>query len=261
MSAAAEERAGRSGVGVDGCRAGWCVVHVVAGDAQPLRFALERADLVEDVARVADHPTPDGVCVAIDIPIGLPAGDATRECDRLAREALGPRRASVFAAPPREVLEFDDYRAANARAKEIGGRGLSVQSFNLVPKIRAVDAWLADDAAARTRVFECHPELCFARFSGLPLVDAKRTPLGRATRLNVLEDLCPGASAALDQLLSRHRRVDLAVDDALDACVLAITAALPPAALESLPVVPPSDARGLPMRIVAPRADWWEERG
>lgn len=195
---------------------------------------------------------PPACELAVDMPIGFAAGAATRACDDLARRALGPRRASVFAPPVRAVLDASDHGEANARSKALTGRGLSIQAFHLMPRIREVDRWLRGDAAPVNRVFECHPELAFARFAGAPMTHPKRTLSGRRERLDLLESRAPGTSEVVDALLASTRRSDVAADDAIDACVLALVAALPPAQRENVPSEVPTDGVGLPMRIVVP---------
>src|SRR6266700_814257 len=81
--------------GVDGCRAGWLVVH--GG----------RAAVCTDFAEVLTA-LPDDAVVAVDMPIGLvdehePGG---RAVDRAARARLGAKRSSVFSPPPRCALEI-----------------------------------------------------------------------------------------------------------------------------------------------------------
>lgn len=174
-------------VGVDGCRAGW-----VASDGAQAEVFASFAALMDAHA---------GATVAIDIPIGLLAegtrGD--RACDKAARRLLGPRRASVFPPP--------------TRAQLIEVRGLSLQTRNIVPKIREVDAWLAAHPGAR--VFEAHPELAFAQANGAPMRHAKRTAAGRLERARVLRRL---------ELLPRRRPRGCAVDDLHDASILSWTA-------------------------------------
>ena len=130
----------------------------------------------------------DGV-IAVDMPIGLPA-EGRRACDTEARAMLGPRRSSVFPVPTRRDL------AATAFAEV---RGLSIQGWNLVPKIREVDAcWVP-------RVVECSPELSFAVAAGAPMAHNKRTPEGRAERLAVLGDVVTTArGAATHDVLDAH---------------------------------------------------------
>ena len=140
----------------------------------------------------------DGV-IAVDMPIGLPAS-GRRSCDSEARRLLGPRRSSVFPVPTRDAL------AATAFADV---RGLSIQGWHLVPKIREVDAcW-------ESRVVEASPELSLAVVSGAPMAHNKRTPEGRAERLAVLEDAFPGVVT---------RAPGAAVHDVLDAHACLLTA-------------------------------------
>ena len=114
----------------------------------------------------------DGV-IAVDMPIGLPAS-GRRACDAAARAALGPRRSSVFPVPVRSALVAATFADVT---------GLSIQGWNLVPKIREVDAcW-------EPRVVECSPELSFAVAAGGPMQHNKRTTEGRAERLAVLGDV------------------------------------------------------------------------
>jgi predicted RNase H-like nuclease len=134
--------------------------------------------------------------VAVDMPIGLPDAGA-RACDVQARRRLGPRRSSVFAAPVRSVLHERSYIEALALHRATDGRGLSKQTFHLLPKIAEVEAALDD------RVIEAHPELAFARLLGAPARHAKRTAAGRAERLAVLGLVAPPRvrGAAPDDIL------------------------------------------------------------
>lgn len=187
--------------GVDGCRRGW----VVATDDGDVRVVPTAADVVAlDVA-----------VIAIDMPIGLPdAGQ--RACDVAARKRLGARRASVFATPVRACLSASTYGDALVRHREADGRGLSRQAFNLLTKIRELDAF-ADDA----RLHESHPELAFARLLGHVPMHAKRTAAGRAERLRALglgaPPRCPGAASddVLDALALLHTARHIASGTAL----------------------------------------------
>jgi len=176
--------------------------------------------------------------VGIDIPIGLPDGPGGRECDRLARRALGPRRASVFPAPPRVALRATDYAQACEMARERTGVALSRQAFHLLPRIADVDDCLTP--ADQERVLEVHPELAFARMAGGPLAP-KRTAEGRRGRIRAL---------GVEELSGRPGRVP--VTDCLDALAAAWSAARHrDGRSESLPAgSAPRDGRGLRMRIV-----------
>ncbi len=196
--------------GVDGCRGGWVVVTVDAGGAR-------RPATIEVCATFAEVAARSFRAIAVDMPIGLPDA-GPRAADVATRAVLGPRRSSVFPAPVRAVLDAFDHPAASARQRVIDGRGLSVQAWNLVPKIREVDTVVRAEGDDRIR--EAHPEAAFAALAGAPLADAKRTAAGAATRRTLLRR----ALAEVGPLLGEPPPRGAAPDDVLDAAVLAWTA-------------------------------------
>ena len=90
--------------------------------------------------------------VAIDIPIGLPES-GPRRADVEARRRVGPRRNSVFPAPARAVLGATTYAEACARSRQVSGKAISKQLFNILGKIAEVDALVtpADSRSASSR--------------------------------------------------------------------------------------------------------------
>ncbi|MCS5691850.1 DUF429 domain-containing protein [Cyanobium sp. FGCU-6] len=193
--------------GVDGCRAGWLVVRAPLAGGEP------RADLLADVANLLlGRGAP--VLTAIDMPIGLPDAGA-RACDRQARRLLGPGRgSSVFPAPIRPMLQAVSQAEASAIGRRIDGRGLTIQAWNLMPRIQMLDGLLAREPALATRLREAHPELIFQLWAGRPLAWAKRRPEGRAERLALVQSRWPGAWARCRAALPRGGWAD---DDLLDA--------------------------------------------
>jgi predicted RNase H-like nuclease len=139
--------------------------------------------------------------VTVDIPFVLQA-DQWRAADYEAKRFLGARHSTLFMTPPAAVVECADYPSANARCRELTGGGLSKQMFNLFPRIREV-------LAAGVDVYECHPEMVFARLAGQPL-PSKRTPEGMAQRRALLAPL---------------ELPPLATHDVLDAAACALAAA------------------------------------
>lgn len=132
--------------------------------------------------------TPAPAVIAIDVPIGL-LDVGSRRCDRDVRRLLGRRSASVFTAPIRPLLTAASYAEASAIRRTVEGKGLSVQAWAIVPKIREADDALRADPALRGLVREAHPELCFAFVDdGRPLTHAKKTADGKAQRVAVLRD-------------------------------------------------------------------------
>jgi predicted RNase H-like nuclease len=198
--------------GVDGCRGGWIVatvdghggvetvVEVVAGIAIVVE-RLRRAELA---------------ALGVDIPIGLPENGA-RRADAEARARLGARRSSLFPTPPLAVLDAVDYTDALARCRAAAGSGISVQAFNLVPKMREVARAVTPEL--QPALAEVHPETSFTMLGGGPCMHSKRTREGAAERAALLRSHFPDVDAHLE---ARPRGA--AVDDVLDAFAAAWTA-------------------------------------
>jgi predicted RNase H-like nuclease len=178
-------------LGVDGCRAGW-----VVAERDRSGVALQ-FQIVPTFAALLALVEGARAIIAVDIPIGLPSGvpaegvradvgltpapppaaanRGRRRADAAARIFLGPRRAaSVFSAPCRPTLAATTYREACAleSAARGSGVGLSQQAYNIIPKIREVDALVRPahqrpvDAGAGVWVREVHPEVTFALLAG-----------------------------------------------------------------------------------------------
>jgi predicted RNase H-like nuclease len=185
--------------GVDGCPGGWVVARRERGrlDVRVVTDLVAVIDLV-------DH-------VGIDMPIGL-ASAPGRSADRDARLLLGARRASVFPAPARPLLECRSHAEANALSRSLFDIGMSVQTFHLLPKIREVDllARGLDPSERDTRLAEVHPECSFLLASGVPLA-SKHTGEGIARRRAVIAQVMGEVPA-----VPRGARPD----DVLDACAV-----------------------------------------
>jgi len=193
--------------GVDGCRAGWVVVRAALPDGSP------RAGLLAEVDALLLADDAPLLC-AIDMPIGLP-DSGPRPCDRQARRLLGPGRgSSVFPAPIRPMLAAADHPEASALGRRIDGRGLTIQAWNLMPRIRGLERLLAAQPQLQGRLREAHPELIFQLWAGRPLLHGKRHPEGRAERLALVEARWPGA---WQRERSRLPRGGWSDDDLLDA--------------------------------------------
>ena len=206
--------------------------------------------MVATVAEILTEAAPGRIL--IDMPIGLHDADgAARGCDQLARALLGPRRASVFNAPLRAVLGQSDYATANRCSRQLGGRGLSRQTFNIMARIAELDAMLQRHTAARAVLREAHPEVCFWGLNGgRPMAANKKTAAGFAERLAVLCAHWPAAEGAVNAALADLPRSRVARDDVVDALALALVATRPAAQLRTLPATPPTDNHGLPMEMV-----------
>lgn len=234
-------------VGLDWASKGWFGVVLDDGDWE--------TDLFPSIGSVWKYHS-DAARILIGVPIGLPT-ERKRTCDVAAKERLGRQHRSVFYAPVRRAVyegNLDEAKRINERA------GFSIQNraWNVVPRIREVDEFLDSFPGARDRLVETHPETCFHALNGRTALDApKRTAEGIARRTALLADEHPDATAIYESSVDRYTKPDYASfvggeHDLLDALVAAATARREPDRLATLPEDPPTDERGLPMRIVYP---------
>lgn len=232
-------------VGVDGCKAGWFSVGLSDGGRYELEVFGALASLVRHFSSAA--------LILVDIPIGLrDSGPAERQCDKTARGLVGPRSSSVFPVPVRQALNEATWEDADRVNRRIRGKGLSKQTWAIVPKIAEVDSFLTSTPSERERVREVHPELLFWGLSGRKaMAHNKRGQRGHAERLAVLEHFEPRVREAYRTALDRWQRKEVAHDDVIDAFAAAVTARLGhPGSLQTVPEHPPTDAHGLPMEMV-----------
>jgi predicted RNase H-like nuclease len=231
--------------GVDGCRGGWFVIlaGASASSDRPQRVIARRCASFGEVLALTERP----VAIAVDMPIGLldrplPGG---RACDREARKLLGRSRASsVFTPPTRPGLAALAY----SEISRVNGTGMSKEAFNILPKIRDVDEAIA--SSDQTRVFEAHPEVAFAALAGAPMRHSKKTAAGRRDRVRLLRRLFASAFQDPVRLRLEHGAANVALDDVVDAYVLAHVAdRIRRGSAVRLPAAPPRDRRGLRMEI------------
>lgn len=228
-------------IGVDGCAGGW-----IAASRDPRGAICCRH--VNALAELFGNSTRPRV-VAVDVPIGLLERGA-RDCDVEARRLLGVRRSSVFPAPIRPILTATSQADASRIRHRVEGKGVSIQTWAIVPKIVEVDGCLRADEARREIVREVHPEVSFFFLNGeRPMSAAKRKADGQAERLSVLRKW---AGEAIVDALARRRELDCKADDIVDALVALWTAErIACGTAISVPAEPPLDAYGLRMEMVA----------
>lgn len=223
-------------LGVDGCRAGWVGVILEGGTA-----SVVVAPTIDELVTTARLAHPELAVVGIDIPIGLP-DSAPRQADLLARTRLpSGRKSSVFAAPTRAACAATSHPEASAVNRAATGGGLTVQAFNLVPKILEVDAFVRSPKPCR--IVEVHPEVSLAAMDPGSVVLSKRTAAGLRAR----EDALSSAGVTPPTYQARQ---GYAADDLIDACAAAWSARrVARGAAESLPQPPETFSDGLPAAI------------
>ncbi len=272
--------------GVDGCKGGWIAVYEeTASRTLTCRIVKE----FEDVFGM--HHPPLAV-VAVDMPIGL-WDTGGRDCDTCARDVLRPlRNSSIFSAPAagvidryceiREQLTYDCAKKLNEEltgTEEAKGKGLSRQSYALVPKIAEVRGYLLGRPSdERDCVHEVHPEVSFAAMNaqrgspsrpiclskGHEMRHPKKTLAGLVERREILKEFF---GTRFEELEAKAAEFDpdgrAALDDFYDALACLWTARRiqkgpdgPARALCGIQDIhplsdgAPSGANDLPMRIV-----------
>jgi predicted RNase H-like nuclease len=226
--------------GVDGCKAGWlCITRQDTG--------LLLSEIYATAAALCEQSSaPD--LIAIDIPIGL-ADVGPRSCDLIARKMLGRRGCCVFTAPIRSLLTAKTYQEANATRRQVEGKGLAKQAWEISAKIREVDGVAKTHPNFQERVREVHPEVCFTAWNrNVPILTPKKSPAGRETRAAlVAQHFGPSAFSTVRQ---RHVRTDVGDDDINDAFAALWTAGRIIAGTACLiPERPSRDSLGLRMEM------------
>ncbi len=234
---------GKKYIGVDGCHYGWFAIIFDETSGYETAKFKNISDLWE--------ANKDAELILIDIPIGLRENCTDlRVCDSEARELLCERINSVFPVPCRKALNAPCHKAASKINQDNTGRGLSIQAWSIIPKIKKVDDFLYSNKDMLSVIKETHPELCFAMLDNdNPMQYSKKCNLGYEERLGLLRKICKSTDEIVDKAL-HYRRKDVAKDDILDALVLAVTASFGRDNLRSIPEAPEFDANGLPMQML-----------
>lgn len=230
------QRVLRDCVGIDGCPGGWVAV------------THEGAFVDRDLATLLNRLAP--AVVAIDIPIGL-AEDGPRACEGKARQLLGwARSSSVFPVPVRAALHARSHDEASDLNAAACGKRLSAQTYNILGKIRAVDNLLRRSDYWAARLYETHPEVCFAAMNaGESLAEPKRSAAGHARRRELIAaHFGQDAFANARTLVTKKQAADDDIADAF-ACLFSAERIATDQHV-TLPDPPELDSEGLPMRIV-----------
>lgn len=223
--------------GIDGCRFGWIAVRIEQG-----RITFELARSIRALPFIFENDM-----TLIDMPIGL-SDHSERACDIEARQNLKPKRhSSVFLTPVRAAAYAEAYEEACRINFAATGKKISKQAWNILPKVREVDAFLQEFPGAKLR--EAHPELCFwALNSKTACSYNKKTPAGIDERLSILENTRPGISTQITAYADSKLKKHVSLDDIIDAAVLACAAAMGDT-LHALGKGE-TDSNGIPMEIV-----------
>tara|TARA_B100001287_G_scaffold226171_1_gene195852 strand:+ start:3151 stop:3852 length:702 start_codon:yes stop_codon:yes gene_type:complete len=203
-------------IGIDGYINGWCCC-VINNDID-----IQLHDSLNNF--VNQNQTIKRVF--IDMPVGLSSLKFSRKIDREVRKLLPKKnKGSVFTPPCREALIKNTYKEGNSINKDITGKGISIQSWNLNKKIIELDKLLINNLNLRSIIHESHPELCFLKFNhSKPLESNKKTREGIKQRVKLIQNEIKNIGEILNNTVDKFRGTKLKIDDILDAIILAISA-------------------------------------
>ena len=199
--------------GIDGCKLGWILISFDEG--QEHYEVLTDQEELEAVLGDYDR-------VFVDMPIGLQEDEYTRSCDLELRKLLGSEySSSVFSPPIRPALYAPTYAEANLTSFEYTEKKLTLQSWNITPKIKILDELLQKHEAWGDKILESHPEWLFQNLNGGMIFQKKNLKKGIRHRLELLIQENEWAGEFFRVIKEEYRRVDVGEDDIVDAMVLA----------------------------------------
>lgn len=224
-------------IGIDGCKAGWLIATIKDNN---ITFEI--------IKNINDYKIKsDNRLTLIDMPIGLHE-NMERVCDLEARKILKPKRhSSVFMTPIRNAVYADSYKNSCKINYNSLGKKISIQAWNITPKIREIDDFRIKFPQYNIR--ESHPEVCFWAFNKYKACEyPKKKKLGEDERLMILERIISGISKEIFFFENNTLRKDVVLDDIIDATVLACTAKN----YSNLKILGDNsiDSKGLPMEII-----------
>ena len=234
-------------LGIDGCKSGWICVAIHDLNKWEINVFTSINEIWTKYSNTE--------LILIDMPIGLrDSGPLPRLNDAEARKLLTRKRSSsVFPTPCRAVLSVSTYIEANEKNRQMTGKGLSKQTWNITPKIKEVDEFLRKTPKAREVMIETGPEICFMALNkGRPLEYYKKKEEGITERIRLLKSYSSISNKVLKESQEKLDSKNVAKDDVFDALVLAFSAALGKEKIKFIPQDYEYDSMGLPMRVGVP---------
>jgi len=204
--------------GIDGCKSGWILVSLQGTEAG-IELNIQLLSSLYELKELLDFSTL--FTIWIDIPIGLSETEE-RICDKQLRKALGKKGASAFATPIRSAVYASSYQDASSLNFEQTGKKISIQSWNICPKIKQADEFLHLNEEFKPFFKESHPEYLFQTWRP-NYFESKKTETGFNQRLAFLETHLP-CIYQVNSFIESHKRSLFAKDDVLDALALAFAA-------------------------------------
>jgi len=199
--------------GIDSCPFGWVVI---LHDSKNFSF-----EVVKSINQLVDLHL-DLKRLFIDIPIGLSCEKFTRTIESKLRKELENRSSTIFTPACRKAIYAPDYDKARDLNKEILGKSISIQSYNISKKIKEIDQFLETKSEA-LEVYESHPEICFKYLNNSEVIQTKKsTKEGFEERFNLLKKQHTELEELYSVITESFSKSKVKPDDILDAMVLCV---------------------------------------
>lgn len=127
---------------------------------------------------------------------------------------------------------------------------MSIQAFGILPKVIEADELLNAQPDSREIFREAHPEVCFYLLNNRrPLAYSKKKPEGREQRVSLLRSWY---ESEVDAVVAQRPQMRCEADDIIDSLAGLWTAErIQRGEAITLPAIPPVDAKGIRMEMVA----------
>jgi predicted RNase H-like nuclease len=199
--------------GIDSCPLGWIVILY-----EHNKLSFEAVESIDELIEL--HPDLDRIF--IDIPIGLSSKKFTRSIEFKLRKELGNRSSTIFTPACRKAIYAADYDQARAINKEILGKSISIQSYNISKKIKEVDQFLKSKTED-LEIYESHPEICFKYLKDSEVIQSKKsTQEGFQERFELLLKHDSEFKKLYHSITEKYLKSKVKPDDILDAMVLCV---------------------------------------
>jgi predicted RNase H-like nuclease len=159
-------------MGIDGCKQGYMVAVI-----QDRRLIIKVEKSLENINKYTD-------LILIDVPIGCPSSIEDQRPEPFIRKLVMGRSSSVFNVPALQTLSAQSYEEANKINRMILNKGLSKQSYHIIPIVKEVNEFILNNP--HLNIHESFPELIFTKLKGKPCAYSKHMKEGKQERIDCL---------------------------------------------------------------------------
>jgi predicted RNase H-like nuclease len=222
-------------IGIDGCKKGFMIARL---EDSMLTFSIE-----SDLTSLINEKD----LILIDVPLGCPSSLSQHRPEPLMRPYLKKRASSVFNVPALQCFDYTQYDEVNKKNREILNKGLSRQSFGIMPIIKKVNDFILEHPYLN--LHESHPELVFTWMKRSICNYSKHTPEGIQERVDTLVSMLPSIKDELIKALLTYSKSYH--QDIVDSCALVICAYLiQKRGLITIPHDVQKNSQGIEMKIL-----------